>query len=76
MDAAEAAVKASWIGLNRVLSPAEIDQMKSEVRAAGIAALFAHFSANAVISGTAAVGLVSPSGAVTGNVILPPGSII
>jgi hypothetical protein len=77
MDAAEAAVKATWLAKARVLTPAEIDQMRTEIRAAGISALFAHFSANAQINGVAAVGLVAPPGGgpVTGAVVLPPGSI-
>ena len=74
---AENAVKATWLALNRVLTPAEIEQMKLEVEAAGIAAIFAHISANAQVNGTAAPGLTSATGGVvTGQVILPAGSIV
>jgi hypothetical protein len=38
-------------------------------------AVITHIRAAAQISGAAGVGLIAPSGAVTGSVILPPGSI-
>lgn len=51
--AARHAVQASWVAKNRVLSQDEIEQMKLEVRAAEIGALFAHITANAIVAGTA-----------------------
>lgn len=54
MAAAEAAVAASWRALDRQLSPDEQVQMKNEIRAAGLNALFTHMGLNAVVVGTAA----------------------
>jgi hypothetical protein len=70
-------VKARWRALDRVLSAAEVEQMRQEVLEAEHNALFAHISANAAIAGAAGVGLVAPPGGgpVTGSVILLPGSI-
>jgi hypothetical protein len=68
-------VRDQWEAKNKVLTPEERDQMLDEMETAGLNAMFAHMSSHMQVSGVAGVGLISPSGAVTGSVILPPGSI-
>jgi hypothetical protein len=68
VKAARDAVKASWRAKNRVLSPAEIEQMQLEMETAGLNALFAHLAANAVVTAVAAVTTAPGAAPVVGTI--------
>ncbi len=66
---AEAAVKATWLAKNSVLSAAEQAQMRAEISTAGLNALFLHITANAVVVGSAAGVTSGPSAAVVAGTV-------
>jgi len=48
--AAEATVRARWLAMDRVLSPAEQDQMRLELKQAEAAALIAFLTTNTLVT--------------------------
>jgi hypothetical protein len=71
MRVAEAAVRATWVARQKVLSGPEQAQMQDEVRAAGLDALFLHITQNAVVAGIAN----SPCAAGGAAAVMTAGSI-
>lgn len=66
--AAGDAVKRSWLAKQRVLLPAEQEQMMLEVRAAELNALFLHLAATTVVTGVATVTIAPGAAPVVGTI--------
>jgi hypothetical protein len=66
--AAGDAVKATWLAKQRVLLPAEQEQLMLEVRAAELNALFAHLAATTVVTGVATVSSAPGAAPVVGTI--------
>lgn len=68
VKAAKDAVKATWVAMNRVLSPGEQEQMQLEMEAAGLGALFTHLAATTVVTGVATVTAAPGAAPVLGTI--------